>query len=717
MPVKKSEGSNVPVIVELIVDKGMAAAAALQAASQIAVPGFQLDTSYEPVPAGEPADTQLKADLEAKRQETVFVRGTIAEDKIKDLEAQPNVISVWRDTPIAPFGYGEIAETAPFVPPSQAPGQCPIPPCDCDHGTAACSKGSIGDVAQYLGVNQIWANGHKGAGIVVGVVDGGITAQGRPINAADTGHTPDASCPISWPNKLIPRVVGGWPTTDWGTTGVGWCWHGNMCATDALGMAPEAQLYDIRISAGGIQATISAALAGYQWAINQHKSNGTPHILTNSWGIYQKAWDPSYADNPNHPFTRKVVEAINEGICVLFAAGNCGDGCPSSRCGNDTGPGKSIWGANGHPMVMTVGAANIRNHLVGYSSQGPSSLDQHKPDFCSISHFTGFFSCDTGTSAACPIAAGVVALLKQCNPNLTQAAIKSALKDTAKNIGPGGWDQHSGSGIIQAKAAYDKVCVEVDVCARYLAAARTNLEKYRETQNRVYLCRYYQYAAAYYCCLYQRSKDERHRCLCYRYYAAHYQCLYQQSQNRQHLCLYYRYLAAYNCCLYQVNQNRQYLCNCYRYYAAYYQCLYQQSQNRQHLCLYYRYLAAYNCCLYQVNQNRQYLCNCYRYYAAYYQCLYQQSQNRQHLCLYYRYLAAYYCCLYQVNQNRQYLCNCYRYYATYYQCLYQQSQNRQHLCLYYRYLAAYYCCLYQVTGNAQHKALCDRYTIVARDCR
>ncbi|MCP4246241.1 MAG: S8 family serine peptidase, partial [bacterium] len=218
------------------------------------------------------------------------------------------------------------------------------------------------------------------------------------INVADTGHVPSASCPLNWPNKLIPRVIGGWPTANWGTTGVAWCWHGNMSATDALGMAPQAQLYDIRISDGN---AISQALAGFQWAIAQYKAGRGPHILTNSWGIFQEAWDTVYATNPNHPFTRKVVEALDEGILVLFAAGNCGNTCPSGRCGSDNGPGRSIWGANGHPRVMTVGAANRLEQFIGYSSQGPAALDPNKPDFCSISHFTGFYNSDNGTSAAC----------------------------------------------------------------------------------------------------------------------------------------------------------------------------------------------------------------------------------------------------------------------------------------------------------------------------
>lgn len=183
--------------------------------------------------------------------------------------------------------------------------------------------------------------------------------------------TPTSS--TSTGNGRIPRVVDGWPS-DWGTESRNWGDHGNMCATDVQGMAPEARLFDLRVAgAGGSPGTISRALQAFQWAINRHKVDGTPHILTNGWGIFREAWDPTYARNPNHPFTRKVVEAINEGILVLFAAGNCGDTCPDGRCGNDNGPGRSIWGANGHPLVMTVGAVNKNEEFIGYSSRGPAA--------------------------------------------------------------------------------------------------------------------------------------------------------------------------------------------------------------------------------------------------------------------------------------------------------------------------------------------------------
>jgi len=220
---------------------------------------------------------------------------------------------------------------------------CPIGSCDCSPGVA---KGDINSVAKKLGVDKIWQKSIKGKGIVIGIVDGGISAKGR----ATSGE--------------LDRIIGGYPISSWGKV-AGWSGHGNMTATDALSMAPEAKIYDIRISdSTSSSGAISAALQGFQWAVTQFMENGTPHILSNSWGIYQKSWEASYATNPNHPFTRKVVQAVNLGIIVLFAAGNCGATCPDGRCRSDNGPGKSIWGANGHEKVITVGAVNQNEQLL-----------------------------------------------------------------------------------------------------------------------------------------------------------------------------------------------------------------------------------------------------------------------------------------------------------------------------------------------------------------
>jgi len=47
--------------------------------------------------------------------------------------------------------------------------------------------------------------------------------------------------------------------------------------------------------------------------------------------------------------------------------------------------------------------------------------------------------------------------MKQGKPAATHDDIKKCLQNTAKDIGPGGWDPHSGYGIVQGKAAFDCV--------------------------------------------------------------------------------------------------------------------------------------------------------------------------------------------------------------------------------------------------------------------
>ena len=442
--------AKVRVLVEMRVQKGTSATFAHQMAMGMTTGGFTVDPAFAPVPVDAPP--QHQAALQGSGHDVVVVRGDVDEDKIGELESHPDVVKVWRDSRIAPFAKRPAMRPRP-APAAGPMGPCGIPPCDCTFGNPA--NGNMASVAQYLGVDQIWAAGNRGTGIVIGIVDGGICAIGRTPKVGEVAR--------------VPRVIDG-SLPDWGTTAAAWGNHGNMTSTDALGMAPDAHIYDIRISdaTGGADPTVSNALAGFQWAINRHAVDGTPQVLSNSWGIFQQSWDPGYATDPNHPFTRKVVEAISKGILVLFAAGNCGAACPDGRCGPDTGVGHSIWGANGHPQVMTVGGVNLSEQLVGYSSVGPAALDPNKPDFCSITHFAGYFPnvepgepSDTGTSAATPIAAGVVALLKQHRPTLTQSQCQTALKNTAKNIGPAGWDQFSGAGIIQAKGAWDSLVTKV----------------------------------------------------------------------------------------------------------------------------------------------------------------------------------------------------------------------------------------------------------------
>ena len=175
-------------------------------------------------------------------------------------------------------------------------------------------------------------------------------------------------------------------------------------------------------------------------------------------------------------------------IDIVFAAGNCGQFCPSLRCGKlDRGPGHSIWGANAHFAVITVGAVRTDELWLGNSSQGPGPnllrapgqlTPNRKPDFCAPSQFKESTDAyvegrlkdilpmphprtNTGTSTSCALSAGVVAALRS-NPNWNQATVTpDALKQrliatTHQTKGPN-WNDRLGWGVLDAGAAFNRL--------------------------------------------------------------------------------------------------------------------------------------------------------------------------------------------------------------------------------------------------------------------
>lgn len=70
--------------------------------------------------------------------------------------------------------------------------------------------------------------------------------------------------------------------------------------------------------------------------------------------------------------------------------------------------------------------------------------------------FSGYSKYD-GTSMATPHVSAVAALVWSYNPNWTNAQIRDALQTTAKDLGAAGRDNFYGHGLVQAKAALDKL--------------------------------------------------------------------------------------------------------------------------------------------------------------------------------------------------------------------------------------------------------------------
>lgn len=332
--------------------------------------------------------------------------------------------------------------------------------------------GDAATVAAKLAVARLHAKKLDGKEVALAIVDTGIDlAHVR----SKLGHAPHLDAALSWkPPGTPPPAPGAWPLD-----------HGSMCAFDALIAAPRATLLDFPVlkanyPGGGsvMSGTLSAALAAYgymlgSWAPGTGKGLRKYRALvaSNSWGIFHPSWDfPAghpgrYCDNPAHPFNVQLGAVARAGIDVIFAAGNCGAPCADGRCrGRTTG---AIMGASAMRDVLTIAGCDTQDLRVGYSSQGPSIAGMYarKPDVTGYTHFLGSEafgagSPDSGTSAACPVAAGCVAALRtsaKIEPRaaLPTARLFEALRDSARpRPGPGaGWNADYGFGILDPEAA------------------------------------------------------------------------------------------------------------------------------------------------------------------------------------------------------------------------------------------------------------------------
>jgi len=319
---------------------------------------------------------------------------------------------------------------------------------------------------RLLGIDYLKSHtGVSGAGVNVVIIDQGLNAK-----------------------QLGDRYADGWavgsnePGTARPTPGTIRRSHGMMIARNIREVAPEAKFFDLPLlpsKISDIGAFLSLAHVAFQRMLADiaayRGGDGAfsgPWILVNPWGIFDtRSEHPKghYTNNPRNCFNLLVASAVNSGIDVIFAAGNCGQFCPDRRCGpSDRGPGQSIWGANSLGEVLTVGAVRADAQWLGYSAQGPgqSNLDTRKPDLCAASQFcetNDASSINTGTSAACAMAAGVVAALRSnwSSKRVPPSRLKGILRETARKpagLRPGNpVSQRFGHGILDAKAAFSKM--------------------------------------------------------------------------------------------------------------------------------------------------------------------------------------------------------------------------------------------------------------------
>jgi subtilisin family serine protease len=307
--------------------------------------------------------------------------------------------------------------------------------------------------------NTAWDHGFTGSGVVIGILDTGV----------DDGHPALAGKYVAGFDALSRQPVN--PDDDnrfdpWGNPDN--IFHGTHVAGIALGVDPNgtymgaasgANLVDVKVFDARGRGSWADIVAGIDWCI------------ANRVDVLNLSIQSGTNCNGKCANCMAVDRAVDAGLVVCVAAGNnywtnalC---CPGAA-----------------DRAITVGALHDHETILrnddtheAYSNSGPrltdnddDATDEQKPDVVapggtlpySIMSAQGTHPGQnppnqyhnlSGTSQACPLVAGVAAIMLEANPGLTPDDVKAILRrtstDAAQNPNPG-WTADWGKGEIDA---------------------------------------------------------------------------------------------------------------------------------------------------------------------------------------------------------------------------------------------------------------------------
>ena len=199
---------------------------------------------------------------------------------------------------------------------------------------------------------------------------------------------------------------------------------GTIAALDntfgVVGVAPDADLYAVKVLDRKGNGYTSNVILGIQWAVRNNMD-----VINMSLG----------SDYPNSDLAAALNAAESAGLITVAAAGN------------DT---YDVDYPGAYPSTIAVGAINPDRTLASFSSRGPQ-VDVVAPGVEITSTYRGGGYRDLqGTSMATPHVAGLAALFVQKYPNADLDDFRSALYASSTDLGDPGWDTWYGQGLVDA---------------------------------------------------------------------------------------------------------------------------------------------------------------------------------------------------------------------------------------------------------------------------
>lgn len=266
--------------------------------------------------------------------------------------------------------------------------------------------------AYNINVEKAWARGYNGSGAVVCVVDDGLEKDHEDLKE---NYDPLASWDLQDDDEdPSPRYAYGEPNA-----------HGTRCAGE-IASAPNNSVCGVGVAYGANIGGIRI-LDGSVTRIMESKALG--HNLDHV-DIFSASWGPpdngKSMDGPKGVTSMVLEEAMangrdGKGTIYVWASGNGGKNDDCNADGYQTlrySVSISAVGLNGDtPYYAEPCAAALASTFSSGFVHSIATTDIHGK--CTDRH--------SGTSAAAPIGAGVVALMLQANPNLTWRDVQHIL--------------------------------------------------------------------------------------------------------------------------------------------------------------------------------------------------------------------------------------------------------------------------------------------------
>jgi len=311
----------------------------------------------------------------------------------------------------------------------------------------ALSTGVEGNLT-YIKADSAWAAGYTGAGRVICSFDTGVDGAHPALINNWKGHDGDSGAAWFDPlnQELFPHTIPG-ISTDHGTNAMGILVGHDDATGDTIGVALDAKW----ISAAVIDIPGTSIIDAFEWAADPdgdpNSIDDVPDVINHSWGVRDIGCINIFYDLIDN------LEAL--GIVNIFAAGNEGSAAATIR-----NPANRADDSLDCFAVGSINTSTTPPSVSFSSSRGPSDCNGTiKPNVTApgsgirTSSPNGNYGYFSGTSAATPHVAGLVALLRQKNPNATVDEIKEAILTTANDFGYTLPDNNFGWGVIDCMAA------------------------------------------------------------------------------------------------------------------------------------------------------------------------------------------------------------------------------------------------------------------------